>query len=447
MQPNPHPAFDLIEEARFARRMLAITDASLVKIIEAAEPKPAAAPIERARPARLEVPTVNPEGWTDDVIALVRSGRALGATAREIAGEVSAMFGLAVTPQVVLAAVMHFDLDRREISQHQDCAIGTMVHEAAGAPAAPVVAHEAAPAIDEAPAAALAQDEPEQTGRERESARLRELWEAGTAYRDIAVTMKREGFKPRTVNGWIGRAHRIGLTRPTQEASRAAAAESIAKPAAAPTLAAESSDDGPAKPWHAEARRLYAKGLGCYAISKEVGASDCAVRILLIPGYREKMRDQQRAARNGRAQPTRPAPSLPPVSAPKPQPRPREPKTKPQHKTERRAVSKATPAVLPWSIPEKQEALATDIPADGACIALQDLQPDHCRWPMGAGPDHQQTYCGCPKSRHGSSYCDAHARRAFAEWPPRAPIKRPTRMARALSALPDAPARQPERIA
>lgn len=442
MQPE-HPAFDLIEEARFARRMLAITDASLVKIIEAADPKPPAAPIEPARPARLEVPTVNPEGWTDEVLALVRSGRLLGATAQQIAGEVSAMFGLAVTPQVVLAAVMHFDLDRRdEVAAPEPVADRPC-------DASPVVAHEAALA-DDTLAEQPAQDEPEQTGRELENARLRELWTAGAAFRDIAATMKREGFKPRTVNGWIGRAHRIGLSRPTQEASRAAAAESIAKPAAAPPVAAEPSDEEPARPWHPEARRMHAEGASAYAIAKKIGVSDFLVRCLIQPGYRQKNRENIKAIRAQRA-PSNKAPAAAP-----PKPAPREPKTKPQRVTtpapakdrpERRAVSKATPAVLPWSIPEKQETLATDIPADGAGIALQDLQPDHCRWPMGAGPDRQQTYCGCQKSRHGSSYCDAHAQRAFAEWPPTRPIKRPTRMARSMSALPDAPARQPERIA
>lgn len=420
MQPDLHPAFDLIEEARFARRMLAITDASLVKIIEAAEPKPVAAPIEPARPARLEVPTVNPEGWTDEVIALVRSGRALGATVQQIAGEVSAMFGLAVTPQVVLAAVMHFDLDRREVKPPQDCAIGAMFHEVAApepvadqpCDASPVVAHEPAP------------DEPEQTGRERENARLRELWAAGTAFRDVAAIMKREGFKPRTVNGWIGRAHRIGLTRPTQEASRAAAAESIAKPAE----------------WEAEARRLYAAGCGLnpYQISKQLGVPDYAVRKVVIPGY--NTREGRKAAQ---AAAIRPAPSLPPVSVPKPQPRPREPETKPQPKPERRAA-----ADLPWAPPARTVvACNAEIPAPGKGLHISALELDHCRWLMGPGADGHETYCGCQKSRHGSSYCDAHAVKAFNEWPPRTPIKRPTRMARPMSALPDAPARQPERIA
>lgn len=439
MQPEQHPAFDLIEEARFARRMLGVLDTSLAKIIDAGAALPVRAPMEPAKPARLEVPTVNPDGWTDEVLALVRSGRAMGATPQEIAGEVFAMFGLSVTPHVLLAAVMHFDLDRRDAAPAPTELQAVQEQEQQEQPAepvadqpcdaSPVVAHEAAPVIDEAPPAAAepVQDGPDQTVRERENARLRELWEAGTAYREIAAIMKREGFKPRSVNGWIGRAHRIGLSRPAQEAARTAAAKIATKPAA----------------WEAEAIRLYAAGCGMnpYAISKQLGVPDYAVRKAVIRGYGTS--DGRQAAQ---AVANRPAPSLPPVSIPKPQPH--EPETKPQPAPApaRRAVAKPAADPLPWSPPARtSNGCNTEIPAPGKGLHVTALQVDHCRWLMGPGADGHETYCGCRKSRHGSYYCDAHAKRAFNVWPPAKPLKRPTRMARALSALPDARNRQPER--
>lgn len=47
---------------------------------------------------------------------------------------------------------------------------------------------------------------------------------------------------------------------------------------------------------------------------------------------------------------------------------------------------------------------------DVARVQLLDLEPRHCRWPVG---EPTQGFCGCNRAP-GSSYCEAHAARAFA---------------------------------
>lgn len=439
MQLDPHPASDLIDEARFMRRMAKVVEVSAEKVEQLAA---AARPALATGLTRLEVPTLSAEGWTPALLYVVRSERAKATPLAGIASMLEWMFRAEVTPQVLLAAIMHFDLDRRDeapvpaelqaLQEVQQPQQEQPAEPVADQPcdASSVVAHEAAPMIDKAPAAdpawpcpddpavnepwaqkALAmhaEGEPpfriaralkmhgatdfkvrcllisgfrEQTrdkvnaarGRAsgkvkapqpptpdqaREDARLRELRTGGTSFPEIAAIMKREGFKARSVSGWIGRADRLGISVP--------------------------------------------KG--------------------------------------------RP---LPPVAVPKPQPR--EPETKPQPKPApaRRAAAKTAPAVLPWAIPEREPGAGcnTEIPAPGKGLHIGELQSDHCRWLMGKGADGHETYCGCQKSRHGSAYCDAHAMRAYTEWPPTKPLKRPTRIARALSALPDARNRQHERTA
>lgn len=436
--PSEHPAADLIDEARFMRRMAKVVEVSAEKVEQLAA---AARPALATGLTRLEVPTLSGEGWTPALLYVVRSERAKATPLAGIASMLEWMFRAEVTPQVLLAAIMHFDLDRRdeapapaelqavqEVQEQQEQPAEPVADQPCDASA--VVAHEAAPVGDEAPATdpawpcpddpvvkepwaqkALAMHaegeppfriaralkmhgatdfkvrcllipgfrgqtrdkvnaargraagkveapQPPAPDQAREDARLRELRVGGTSFPEIAAIMKREGFKARSVSGWIGRADRLGINVP--------------------------------------------KG--------------------------------------------RP---LPPVAVPKPQPR--EPETKPQPKPApaRRAAARTAPAVLPWAIPEREPGAGcnTEIPAPGKGLHIGELQSDHCRWLMGKGADGHETYCGCQKSRHGSAYCDAHAMRAYTEWPPTKPLKRPTRIARALSALPDARNRQHERTA
>lgn len=456
MQPDPHPAFDLIEEARFARRMLGVLDTSLAKIIDAGAALPVCASMKPARPARLEVPTVNPEGWTDEVLALIRSGRAMGATPQEIAGEVAAMFGLSVSPQVLLAAVMHFDLDRRDAApvpeqqqQEPEAPIEPPCDGMTGAEwlakqgaapvadqpceASPVVAHEAASVIDEAPAAAPAWPCPNDPAvNEPWAQKALAMHAEGELPARIASALKWHGasdFKVRCllIPGFRERARENVNAARGRAPGKVDAAEAPAPTPADPDQARED----------ARLRELRTGGASfpeIAAIMKREGFKARSVRGWI-----------GRADRLGINVPKgRP---LPPVAVPKPQPR--EPETKPQPKPApaRRAIAKASPAVLPWSIPEREPGAGcnTEIPAPGKGLHIGELQSDHCRWLMGKGADGHETYCGCQKSRHGSAYCDAHAKRAYTEWPPAKPLKRPTRMARALSALPDARNRQHER--
>ncbi|WP_428029783.1 GcrA family cell cycle regulator [Ancylobacter sp.] len=397
MQSDQHPAFDLIEEAKFARRMLAITDASLVKIIEAAEPKPDAAPVEATRPARLEVPTVNPEGWTDEVRALVRSERALGRTAQEVAVALSIVFGLAVTPQVLLAAIMHFDLDCRY-----------------DAPAPEELAVLAVQAEQVAP--------------------VQEVLEQPSEPEPVAD-------QPRDATPVVDHE-----AAPVEDKPAELEADVPAWP--------NPEDPAINEPWAQRALAMHAEGLPPFRIAGDLkwhGATDFKVRCLLIPGFRQQQRDKINAARGYIAKPRTSAPAAVP-----PKPAPREPKTKPtrvtvttpaaQPKPERKAAAEKLDP-LPWAIPAPGTAAGcnTEIPVPGKGLHISDLQDRHCRWLMGPGADGHETYCGCQKSKHGSSYCEAHAVKAFNEWPPRTPIKRPTRMARSMSALPDARTRQTER--
>ncbi len=358
--PSDTPnAFDLIEEARFARRMLAITDASLAKI-EACGPP--------AGPTRLEVPTVSAAGWSDAVLYVIRTERAKATPVRKIAAMLERMFAVEVSVQVLLAGVLHFDLDR--------CA----------QPVEPVAAE---PAVTE-------------------------------------VAVESDELAPETpCNGMTGTEWAAA-----QATARVEDATSQVAPVADPV--GEKDAD-----WKAEAIRLYdsGKGLNPFAISKQLGVTDYAVRKAVIPGYGTREgRDFIRSVA------ARPMPSLPPVSVPKPQPREPETKPRPKPAPARRAVSKAPPVALPWSPPARTAAgCNSQIPAPGKGLHILALESQHCRWLMGPGSDGHETYCGCAKSVHGSAYCDEHAKRAFNEWPPRTPLpKRQTRMARAVSALPDA---------
>ncbi|MGA0564148.1 GcrA family cell cycle regulator [Ancylobacter sp. VNQ12] len=411
---DAHPAAELIEQARFARRMLDVVAVEVDKIVAAAQPAPPAGP------TRLEVPTVNLAGWTDAVLYVIRTERAKTTPAREIAAMLERLFGVEASAHVVMSAVLHFGLDRREDASPAEWLVppgalesvtfappavgkGFVAADMAVSVATGEVAPVAAPASveDKAPRAASERD-----FTEAEDALIRTLWLEERSYSLIALALADAGHPRRTRSAISGRVHRLGLTRSPKPDDTA---------------------------WIDEAKRLYADGRGMapFAIAKQLGRTDYEVRKAVIPGYgTREHRD------NIRAQMARPAPSLPPVSRPKPQPR--EPKTKPERKpVERRAVSKEplgplwTPSARPIT------GVATAIPDEGKGIHLLDLKAFHCRWPMGRGADGHETYCGCQKSPHGSSYCEAHAKRAYREWPPSTPVpKLPTRMARRLSTLP-----------
>lgn len=59
--------------------------------------------------------------------------------------------------------------------------------------------------------------------------------------------------------------------------------------------------------------------------------------------------------------------------------------------------------------PAGRFALPPQQAADIARVQLLDLEPHHCRWPVG---EPTQGFCGC-SNLPGSPYCEAHAARAF----------------------------------
>ena len=65
-----------------------------------------------------------------------------------------------------------------------------------------------------------------------------------------------------------------------------------------------------------------------------------------------------------------------------------------------------------------QLATAQDTaPAAPIGVALTDLTPCMCRWPLGDPHDKDFRYCGKPKAARGA-YCEAHARKAYLPTPP-----------------------------
>lgn len=61
-----------------------------------------------------------------------------------------------------------------------------------------------------------------------------------------------------------------------------------------------------------------------------------------------------------------------------------------------------------WRAEPLPETPVTDI----ARVATADLEPHHCRWPVGDPKRSDFGYCGCQKIE-GLSYCSTHARRAY----------------------------------
>jgi GcrA cell cycle regulator len=60
----------------------------------------------------------------------------------------------------------------------------------------------------------------------------------------------------------------------------------------------------------------------------------------------------------------------------------------------------------------RAEPLPATPVTDVARVAFADLEPDHCRWPVGDPKHASFGYCGCKKVE-GLPYCNAHARRAY----------------------------------
>lgn len=60
------------------------------------------------------------------------------------------------------------------------------------------------------------------------------------------------------------------------------------------------------------------------------------------------------------------------------------------------------------NIHREGSALPAADPTDVARVTLDELEPHHCRWPVGT-PAHG--FCGCQRA-HGP-YCEDHARRAY----------------------------------
>jgi GcrA cell cycle regulator len=53
-------------------------------------------------------------------------------------------------------------------------------------------------------------------------------------------------------------------------------------------------------------------------------------------------------------------------------------------------------------------------------VRFEDLQPHHCRWPIGDPHDEDFRFCGCKKA-FGVPYCDRHAAIAYNSWRPKGP--------------------------
>lgn len=68
-----------------------------------------------------------------------------------------------------------------------------------------------------------------------------------------------------------------------------------------------------------------------------------------------------------------------------------------------RPLGKQRPSMPPLPLPAQP---VTDV----ARVAFMDLEPHHCRWPIG---EPVAGFCGCDKVP-GLSYCETHAHRAFA---------------------------------
>ena len=46
-------------------------------------------------------------------------------------------------------------------------------------------------------------------------------------------------------------------------------------------------------------------------------------------------------------------------------------------------------------------------------VALLDLEPEHCRWPISDNADNLLGFCGAPRRDNATSYCGEHFQRAY----------------------------------
>lgn len=61
--------------------------------------------------------------------------------------------------------------------------------------------------------------------------------------------------------------------------------------------------------------------------------------------------------------------------------------------------------------PPVQMSLFPRDPMTPLCVALLDLKPNMCRWPIGDPRSDNFSFCGCPAN--GATYCEHHARIAY----------------------------------
>lgn len=66
-------------------------------------------------------------------------------------------------------------------------------------------------------------------------------------------------------------------------------------------------------------------------------------------------------------------------------------------------------------------ALPPEPPPTVSAVRLEELQANHCRWPIGDPQDAAFGFCGADKANHKKPYCAGHLAMAFARLPARAP--------------------------
>ena len=156
-----------------------------------------------------------------------------------------------------------------------------------------------------------------------------------------------------------------------------------------------------ATPWTAEKvemlRELYPTGLSASVIAKRLGLGSRSAVIA-------------KASRMG----------LPPRNVKRPE----------RHATERARFYVGPKAIAPGSainaVPAPSEPSAAPVvhcpepsgndPVDG--VKFENLQPHHCRWPIGDTHDEDFHFCGC-KKEPDIPYCAAHAAKAYNGYSPK----------------------------
>lgn len=79
-------------------------------------------------------------------------------------------------------------------------------------------------------------------------------------------------------------------------------------------------------------------------------------------------------------------------------------------KLPRRRVANALPYQTSARIRARQNALASAA-ASALGVALLDLEPEMCRWPIGEDGEHR--FCGHPRDNQAVPYCTAHKAIAY----------------------------------